>query len=90
MSLKQRIWNWLVSLDQFLFCCLMLGQSYPNETASAAAWRLENEGRWTGRIFRPLIDKLFFFDPDHCRTSYEALMAGKHMPPGFAAETADR
>jgi len=39
---------------------------------SAAAWRLEQKGRWQGKLLRPLIDKLFWFDPDHCRTSHES------------------
>lgn len=88
MSLKQRILNWLIALDQFLFCTVCLGQSYPNESASAAAWRLERDGHWAGRMFRPVIDRLFFLDPDHCKNSYENLMAGKHMPPKLPEVTA--
>lgn len=81
MPIGRRILNLLVTLDQFLFCLVCLGHSAPNETASAAAWRLEQYGHWAGRFFRPIIDGLFFLDPDHCRKSYENLMAGKHMPP---------
>lgn len=85
MNLKQRILNWLIALDQFLFCTVCFGQSYPNESASAAAWRLEQDGHWAGRLFRPLIDAIFFLDPDHCKNSYTNLMAGKHMPPRTTA-----
>lgn len=81
MEFKRRILNWLIALDQFLFCTVTLGNSKPNESASAAAWRLERGDHWAGKFFRPIIDGLFFFDPDHCRKSYENLMAGKHMPP---------
>lgn len=81
MNLKQRILNLLIALDQFLFCCLCLGNSAPNETASAAAWRLEQTGQWGGRFFRPIIDTLFWFSDQHCKSAYEALMAGEHMPP---------
>lgn len=68
--MKQRVINLLVALDQLLFCMLTLGHSDPDETLSAAAYRLELAGRLQGRIFRPLIDTLFFFDPDHCLKSY--------------------
>lgn len=79
--MKRRILNWLIALDQFLFCTVTLGNSKPNESASAAAWRLEQTGHWAGKFFRPIIDGLFFLDPGHCRKAYENLMNGKHMPP---------
>lgn len=47
----------------------LLGGS-PDETLSARAYRTEQQGRVFGRFFRPLIDALFWFDPDHCRKSY--------------------
>lgn len=83
MSLFQRVINILVALDQFLFCLVCLGNSYPSETASSAAWRLEQQGRWQGKVFRPLIDFLarLFNDPNHCRLSYEDTVAGKFLPP---------
>ncbi|OYW74843.1 MAG: hypothetical protein B7Z26_11245, partial [Asticcacaulis sp. 32-58-5] len=36
-----------------------LGAGDPDETMSAAAWRTEQKGRLLGRLFRPLIDRLF-------------------------------
>lgn len=86
MEFKRRILNWLISLDQFLFCTVTLGNSKPNESASAAAWRLEQTGHWAGKFFRPIIDGLFFLDPGHCRNAYENLMAGKHMPPDIRGQ----
>ena len=41
-----------------------------NETMSAAAWSLEQDGKLLGRIFRPVIDAFFFFDPNHCACSW--------------------
>ena len=70
--MRHRLLNLLIALDQFLFCVMTLGKSMPDETASAAAWRMEREGRWTGRVFRPLIDALFWFDPHHCFNAYKA------------------
>jgi len=69
--MKPRILNWLITLDQFLFSCLTLGSSNPDETASACAWRREQAGELSGKVFRPLLDRLFWFDPDHCRISFE-------------------
>lgn len=54
---------------------------YPDESMSARAWRTGKQGKLPGVLTRPLIDGLFWFDPDHCRKAYENLMAGKHMPP---------
>lgn len=71
--MTRRILNLLIALDQFLFCVMTLGQSNPDETASSAAWRMERDGKICG-VFRPLIDALFFFDPQHCKSSYESEM----------------
>ena len=87
MSFKRRLLNFLIALDQLLFNACTLGRSAPNETASAAAWRLEQTGHWAGRFFRPVIDGLFFFDPGHCRDAYKNLMAGKHLPAQISTTT---
>lgn len=70
--MKSRILNLLISLDQFTFSLITLGNAAPDETMSAAAYRLEQEGKWQGKLFRPVIDKLFFFDDLHCKSSFES------------------
>jgi len=70
--MKRRILNLLIALDQLLYVLITLGNGDPDETMSAAVWRLEQEGRWQGKLLRPLIDKLFWFDPDHCQASYKS------------------
>lgn len=80
---KQRILNVLIALDQFLFCLATLGHSSPDETLSAAAWRWEQAGKLHGRVLCPLIDALFWFDPDHCCTSFESEKLGKHLPAEY-------
>lgn len=70
--MKRRILNVLIALDQFFYVLITFGSAAPDETMSAAAWRMEQAGKWQGRIFRPLIDRLFWFDPDHCRRAYLA------------------
>lgn len=77
---KQRILNLLIAFDQFAFCLLTLGGSMPDETASAAAWRGEQLGHILPRFFRPLIDLLFFFDPDHCKNAYIAEQRREQSP----------
>jgi hypothetical protein len=72
MAVKQRILNILISIDQLIYVLLTLGAGNPDETMSAAAWRLEQKGKLVGKIFRPVIDVLFWFDKDHCKTSYES------------------
>jgi len=74
--MRQRVINILVALDQLIFALITLGSSAPDETMSSAAYRLEREGRLAGRFFRPLIDMLFWFDPLHCRFSFEAELHG--------------
>ena len=58
MSLKSRIKNLLITLDQVLLSVLTLGEASPRQTCSAAAWNMEQRGR------------LFWFDPHHCEFSY--------------------
>lgn len=77
-EIKHRIFNILLSLDQAGFCLITLGASYPDEAPSAAAWRLEQEGRLSGKIFRPLIDLIFrnlpfgLAETDHCRKAFNS------------------
>lgn len=68
--MKQRILNILLPIDMLAYMLMTLGSGAVGETMSGAAWRLEQAGRLQGRIFRPLIDTLFFFDPCHCAASY--------------------
>lgn len=81
--MKQRLLNFLIALDQLAYVLLTLGAGHPDETLSAAAWRSEGNGKLLGRIFRPLIDALFWFDPDHCRMAFEAEKLGKHLPAEY-------
>jgi hypothetical protein len=61
----------LISIDQFVNT--LLG-GWADETLSARSWR-------TNSMFRPIIDKIMFFDPNHCQTSYEAEKLRMHSPP---------
>lgn len=81
--MKQRILNWLIAFDQLAYVLLTLGAGSPDETLSAAAYRSEGNGKLLGRVFRPLIDALFWFDRNHCRTAFESERDGRHLPPEY-------
>lgn len=66
----RRLRNVMVSIDQTLYCFLTLGHSNPDWTLSACAWRWELENKPVLKHLRPIIDALFWFDPDHCQESY--------------------
>lgn len=69
--MKQRILTVLVAFDVFIFAMLTLGGSKRNETISAAAWSLELDGKWQGKLFRPLIDWLMSpLESRHCLTAW--------------------
>lgn len=73
--MRRRILNLAVALDRLIFCILTFGDSDPDETMSGAAWRLEQQGRWQGKLFRPLIDAgawLLAGQKEHCRKAYFA------------------
>ena len=71
MGLKQVA----IAVDQ-LANTLLGGQ--PDETLSARAWRLRNKPYW--KTFRKIIDFIFFWDPDHCYTSYVSEVLRKQLP----------
>lgn len=66
----------LIALDQLANALL---DGWPDETLSSRAWRWEQNGirSWPRRI----IDVLFFFDPEHCRESFESERTGLQQPP---------
>lgn len=62
--------NILIALDQLVNT--LIG-GYPDETLSASAYLGEREGKWYGRIFRPIIDFLFWpLQRDHCKRAFES------------------
>jgi len=81
--MKQRLLNLLISLDQFVFCLLTIGASDPDETLSAAAWRWELQGKIMGKLLRPTIDLVIWFDRRHCFNSYQSEKLGKQLPKSY-------
>ena len=73
--------NLLISLDQTINCVVWIkgdGFGKPDETLSARAWRLRAQSNAWKRI-----DRLMFFDSDHCRTSYEAELNRNQLPKDY-------
>lgn len=72
--------NIALALDQ-LFNAILRGS--PDETLSSRAYRADISGKVFGKIFRPLIDIIFFFDPQHCYTSYLSEVNRQQLPKEF-------
>ena len=76
----RRILNLLIAIDQLAWVILTLGNGQPDETISAALWRMEGQGKWAGKLFHPMIDALFFFDCNHCLKAWQAERNKQQLP----------
>lgn len=74
----------LLAIDQLLNVAICNGE--PDETMSSACWRMERDGRFWG-FMRPVIDRLFWFQPNHCRRAYEAELLRQQYAIVFQAKT---
>lgn len=84
--MRRRLLNILVAFDQLAWVLLTLGDGHPDETISAAAWRMEQQGKPAGRLLRPLIDLLLSpLERDHCRRSYETELERAQLPERYRA-----
>lgn len=54
-----------------------------DETLSSRAWRTEQKGRFFGKLFRPLIDTIFFFQKNHCNQAYLSEVYRRQLPDEF-------
>jgi len=70
-----------IALDQALNCCVKLkdGWGTPDEMLSARAYRL----RGSHPALRRWIDRLFFWDPDHCLECYLIELRRKQLPDEY-------
>lgn len=69
--------NTLIAFDQ-LCNALLFGS--PDETFSARAYRLKDDG-W-GLTYKG-INLLFFWQEDHCKGSYTSEVIRKHLPDEY-------
>ena len=77
MKFGQHIFQILIAFDQ-LINTLFLG--YADETISSRMYRYELEDKILGKIFRPIIDKIFWYQKEHCRQSYLSEQLRSHLP----------
>ncbi len=66
----------LIAADQLVNAML---DGWPDETLSSRAWRWEKDGvrSWPRRF----IDRLFFWEAQHCYQSYLSEREGRQLPP---------
>ena len=82
--MRRRLLNILIAIDQLVYVLLTMGHGSPDETLSAAAYRLWLRDQWGGRYFKPAIDTLFLpIQRDHCKKSYRSELERRHLPGGY-------
>ena len=82
--MRRRLLNLLIAIDQLVYVLLTMGHGSPDETMSAAAYRLWLLDKLAGRYFKPAIDLLFLpMERDHCRHAYLSEMDRRHLPGGY-------
>lgn len=74
MSISRRLFQLLIVFDQVFN--VLIGSGFADEVLSAYAHR---KGGWRRRA----INALFFWQTDHCRSSYEAEMERRQMAPEY-------
>ena len=75
MKLLKYITNVLIGFDQFINT-IFLG--FPDETISSRAWRCKDANSFW-RVMHSLINKIFFFQKDHCHKAYLVELERKHI-----------
>lgn len=81
--MTRRALNLLIALDQLAWVILTLGHGHPDETISAALYRMELEGKRAGKLFRPVVDALFWFDPEHCFKAWRSEITKHQLPRAY-------
>ena len=79
------LYHLLVALDQLANAALF---GAADETLSARAYRVEQDGKLFGLFFRPVIDVAALlltlgWDRHHCRTAYESERSRKQLPKDY-------
>lgn len=70
----------LIALDQLLNALLF---GFADETLSSRCYRADRDGKVFGRMFRPVIDTLFFWQERHCHQAYLEEVNRRQYPKHF-------
>lgn len=74
----------LISLDQALNAWLFNG--WADETISARAYRNSAQGKRKWVTFERWINRLFFWQKNHCEASFRMEQERLHMPPAYRTQ----
>lgn len=86
MALRKRFLNVAIALDQLAWTVVTLGAGSPDETISAALWRMESQGKRAGVWLRPVVDWLawtLFRDGDHCMKAFFSERNKQQLPEAY-------
>lgn len=77
--------QFLIAIDQLLNVLVTPFQrtAWADETLSARAFRADRDGKVFGRIFRPTIDWIFFWQDGHCAIAYLREKQRAQVPPEY-------
>ena len=78
--MKTYLWHLAIALDQ-LGNALLAGA--PDETLSSRAHRADRDGKVFGKLLRPCIDAIFFWQSRHCFHAYLAEVGRKQLSQNF-------
>lgn len=79
----------LIAIDQLINVLItpLHGGAWADETLSSRAYRMERQGKPWGKIFRPMIDCLFFWEKEHCRMAFLDERRQRQLPPETRQES---
>ena len=78
-----RIFQLLLSLDQLfnVFISLIIGGGWADESLSARAYRSKGDKYWN-KAYKA-INKIFFWQANHCEEAYLAERDQQQLPPRY-------
>ena len=83
ITVKGRLLQAAIAFDQFINCfvSLFIGGGWADETISARMWRNRAMPWWRGA--RWLVDKLFWWQPNHCYQSFVSELQRNQLPEDY-------
>lgn len=72
--------NIFIAVDQ-LVNAILFGS--PDETLGARFYRLEQTNHLIGKLVRPILDFIFFWDKNHCKILFEKEVLNEQLPKDY-------